>query len=416
MSAKGLFDTTTYVLNDFYTPDTYTVPAESSGTYTVSDYVDIDYTLKYDQELQSQFTITANAEIINPGAALLIESTVTVDAIKVKAGSSTQEIAFTFTARAQPFQRAAATMQVALSIDTAKPNAVRVGVIIVDAITTQVQLAGYLLELEPEDYSWDTFAIEQYDEITWDEWFADKWDSTAILFTTTSVSKATGGFLAQGSAAIDHTFSSSIPATGRIRSSLFQSSMLSQFAIDKATGNVVFTGTTSADTVFSVASNYIRFRDQPNPIVYTSLLQSQQQGNATFGPSPNIIAIFASSQNANVTFDPSKSLLYQFDVSSNANAFFASTKQTYTFFYSTLSDGFLISLVDPYNTFKVLQEIKTFVLPMESRVIDVLQETRVNSVSNETRIIDALQELRAYRIYKPQLTNRSSIPRVRTDL
>lgn len=396
MSFKGLFDPNTYVLSDFYTPDTYTTPAEETNIYVVSEYTDTDYTLKYDQELQSQFTITASGEISAPGASLLMEATLAVDGIKVKAGTATQEIAFSVAANG---------------------NALYVtGTINFDAITTQVQLGGYLLEMEPEDYSWDTFAIEQDDEITWDEWFADKWDSTAILFTTTSVSKAKGGFLAQGSAAIDHTFTSSIPATGRIRSSLFESSMLSQFAIDKATGNVVFTGTTSADTVFSVASSYIRFRDQPNPIVYTSLFQSQQQGNATFGPSPNIIAIFVSSQNANATFDPSKSLLYQFDVSSDANAFFASTKQTYTFFYSTLSEGFLISLVDPYNTFKVLQEIKTFVASEESRVIDVLQETRVNSVSNETRIIDALQELRAYRIYKPQLTNRSSIPRVRTDL
>ena len=396
MSFKGLFDPNTYVLNDYNTPGTYTAPGEGNGTYAASDYVDIDYTLKYDQELQLQFLIAANGEVSAPGAALLMEATLVADAIKVKAGSSTQEIAFSVAANGNA-------------------NYVT-GTINFDAITTQVQLAGFLLELEPEDYSWDAFAIEQDDEITWDEWFADKWDSTAILFTTTSVSRAKGGFLAQGSGAFDHAFTTTIPATGRIRSSLFQSSMLSQFAIDKANGNVVFTGTSAVDSQFTVASNYIRFRDQPNPIVYTSLFQSQQQGNAIFGPSPGIIAVFASSQNGNATFDPSKSLLYQFDVDSNANVFYASTKQTYTFFYSTLSEGRLIALVDPYNTFKVLQEIRTFVLPMESRLIDVLQETRVNSVSNETRIIDALQELRAYKVYKPQFTNRSSIPRVRTDL
>lgn len=396
MSFKGLFDPNTYVLNDYNTPGTYTAPAEGSGTYASSDYVDIDYTLKYDLELQSQFLISADAEVINPGATLLVASTIVADAIKVKAGISTQEIAATITAKGS------------VTYVT--------GTINFDAITTQVQLAGFLIEFEPEDYTWDDFAIETYDDITWEEWFADKWDSTAILFTTTSISKATGGFLAQGRASINHAFTTSIPATGRIRSSLFQSSMLSQFEIDKANGNVVFIGKSSIDAQFTVASNYIRFRDQPNPILYTSLFQSQQQGNAIFGPSHSIIAVFASSQNGNATFDPSKSLLYQFDVDSNGNVFYASTILPLDFFYSTLTVGRLIALVDPYNTFKVLQEIRTFVVPVESRLIDVLQETRVNSVSNETRIIDALQETRAYKVYKPQFTNRSSIPRVRTDL
>lgn len=396
MSAKGLFDTTTYVLNDYYSPDTYTIPQESSGTYAINDYVEIDYTLKYDQELQLQFSMSVNAEVINPGAALLIESILAVDAIKVKAGAATQEIAF---------------------VIAANGNATKVtGSINFDAITTQVQLAGFLIELEPEDYSWDDFAVETYDDITWEEWFADKWDSTAILFTTTSISKASGGYLAQGFAAINHAFTTSIPATGRIRSSLFESSMLSQFEIDKANGNVVFIGTSSMNSQFTITNNYIRFRDQPNPILYSSLFQSQQLGSAIFGPSPNILAVFNSTQNGNATFDPSKLLLYQFDVDSNGNVFYASTILPLDFFYSTLTVGRLIALVDPYNTFKVLQEIRTFVVPTESRLIDVLQETRVNSVSNETRIIDALQETRAYKVYKPQFTNRSSIPRVRTDL
>jgi len=70
---------------------------------------------------------------------------------------------------------------------------------------------------------------------------------------------------------------------------------------------------------------------------------------------------------------------------------------------------------DPWNTIKVKKEIRTIVLPIESRSLPVNQETRVNSITTETRSIKVPQETRRFKIFKPQFTSRSSIPRVRQE-
>jgi len=51
----------------------------------------------------------------------------------------------------------------------------------------------------------------------------------------------------------------------------------------------------------------------------------------------------------------------------------------------------------------------------EERNISVLQETRVNTVVSETRGIDVSQETRKFKIFRPNFTNRSSIPRIRQE-
>ena len=89
--------------------------------------------------------------------------------------------------------------------------------------------------------------------------------------------------------------------------------------------------------------------------------------------------------------------------------------QTYFALASSVGFGQLIVPPDPWNTLTVPLETRTLVVPIDSRVLEVSQETRVNTVGTETRSLKVPQESRSFKIYKPGYTNRSSIPRVRSE-
>tara|TARA_B100000519_G_C14182586_1_gene409245 strand:- start:195 stop:824 length:630 start_codon:yes stop_codon:yes gene_type:complete len=59
---------------------------------------------------------------------------------------------------------------------------------------------------------------------------------------------------------------------------------------------------------------------------------------------------------------------------------------------------------DPFNTYKVLQETRTIMVPEESRLIKLLEENRVNTIPVETRTLKVLQETRDFKILRPKLT------------
>ena len=57
--------------------------------------------------------------------------------------------------------------------------------------------------------------------------------------------------------------------------------------------------------------------------------------------------------------------------------------------------------VDPFNTFKVAQEIRTLIVPEESRLIKVLQESRVNTIPVESRTFKVQEETREFKLNRP---------------
>ena len=76
----------------------------------------------------------------------------------------------------------------------------------------------------------------------------------------------------------------------------------------------------------------------------------------------------------------------------------------------------MITIADPFNTIKILQDTRTLVVPIENRTTEVLQQTRVNTITEQSRSIKVPQETRRNKIFRGVLTDRSSIPRVRSEL
>lgn len=267
-----------------------------------------------------------------------------------------------------------------------------------------------------EDFNWNQFSEDgQYIDRTWDEWYGDAWDYSGVAFTFGIVSKALGGYLIAGGSALSSVATQADTTCNRLRdqtapftfSSIASFSSLGGFL---ATGDASITATASQTTVPN------RFRDQPTPISYSSIFSETANGNATFGPSPSFVALFTQVTQGNATYRPSRTLSAIFSQLSNGNYVLAQLQplnlQAFAF---ELSDGALISLVDPYYTIKALQEIRTYIVPEENRIIECLSESRVNTAPTETRGIVVLQETRNYRIFTPVFKDRSSIPRTRGD-
>jgi hypothetical protein len=392
MAIKGLTDLSVYVADGF-TALNYTKPAISQGDFVTSNFVAFDYVLE-DLELTSNFSLQA-------------EGTVSVLAVEFNS-------AFTLTAEGFRVDIGEASLQSQFAI-TEQTGAIKSsGVLDLQAFYTQVQLAGYLVELEPEDYTWETFQEDAIIERSWDEWFTDRWDSSAILFTINTVSRAVGGFLAQGFGSIDSAFTEEVTYT-RLRGGQTQQ-QITATATAITDGNANFLGSGSQSALFSSSTDYTRLRDQPAPISYNFSFTKTTEGNAIFGPSKELISTFTSTQNGNVRFDPTKQITSVASLLGNINFLMAQLRpaemQAFAF---EISAGRLIALPDPYYTIKALQEIRTYIVPEESRIIECLQETRVNTAPTENRGIEVLQETRNYRIFTPAFKNRTSIPRVRGD-
>ena len=119
---------------------------------------------------------------------------------------------------------------------------------------------------------------------------------------------------------------------------------------------------------------------------------------------------------ANVVFDLAygQSIGAAFAQSTDANALF-SPSLGLSAFNTQLSAGRLITIADPWNILTVPLETRTLVIPEDSRVIKVLQESRLNTIIAETRGLRVPQETRKYKIFKPVFTNRSSLPKVRSE-
>jgi hypothetical protein len=69
-----------------------------------------------------------------------------------------------------------------------------------------------------------------------------------------------------------------------------------------------------------------------------------------------------------------------------------------------------VTQADPYFTIRVPQEIKTHVVPTDSRVLLILQENRVNTPVQESRVLLVEQETRLHYLLIPPLTNIKSTP------
>lgn len=453
MAYKGIIDLSIYVFEDFVI-DAYTIPSPSQGDYfTPQGYVDSDYVLEA-LDLTSQFTVSAVGDLIDINVNITATFTVSCDAQDLDIASGSMSSAFTvstdyirdrssttspisafalsaeairikasraslssqFTQTAQGGRITGITQSyvvTAAATQTAQANRISDSALSLIGFFTQIQLAGELIEARSLfDYTWDDFAESEFVDKTWDGWFGDQWDPFIILISASIITQANGGVLFLGQ------------------------STMEAVATQTADANVTYDTTQGITAQASVTTDYIR--DRSSTTAVTCAASTSTNGNAVFGPTQQYIAQYSVSSDGNVVFDTTQEITAEASVSSNAsvtfdlaygqdldavasldadgNAIYGSTDVEYFAFASEITIGRLITIPDPWNILTVPQELRTLVTPIETRIIPTEQETRVNNTTTENRTLEVEQETRAYRIFKPQFTNRSSIPKVRTDL
>ena len=82
----------------------------------------------------------------------------------------------------------------------------------------------------------------------------------------------------------------------------------------------------------------------------------------------------------------------------------------------TLTVARMFFQTDPYNIFKVQTENRVVMVPVENRQTLVMEENRLNIVSAETRAHLVPQETRNIKLRVAPITNRFTIPRVRSEV
>ena len=250
-----------------------------------------------------------------------------------------------------------------------------------------------------DDYTWDDFGDV---DRSWDDWFNEKWDPGGV-------------FQARTSKSIFGTFSS--PATPN---AIFSQTIFGTFS-SPATPSAAFTQTTFgtwSSTAFPNIASTVTGNANFAPAVMVSAFGGlfTPALNANFAPAALVaikIGQFSVVGNANAVFRPDANPSSVASLESNANYANAALNSLISAFNTQLSTGRYISIADPFNLFKALQETRLYKLIRETRLIELNQETRVNSIKQETRIASVEQENRVYKIKRPVFTDNTTIPRVR---
>ena len=397
MALKGIgISDDIFVDQTYHTPEDYTLPTPSQGDYaTPQTYFQADY-VNNALDLVSTFTIQAEGTVFSTRATPASEFTLTVSCERNRdLGAQSLSSSFTVTAEGSDFDFAILPQITAFS-----PRFLR-------AVVTTI---GHM-----PDATWNTYAESEYIDRTWDEFSDYQWDYLDDVFIRSTFTKALGGYLAKATATLTAFNNASITMT-RFREFSATPPTVSTMSV-----NANYT-TGTPQTITAVAAQVAelkRFRGvSTNGTPYETTAVSTIAANANFFSRSTVVGYTSRatvSANANVSFVAASSLESAWAQSVDANFNVASGTTALEALYSQLSAGRLITLPDPWNIIRVKQEIRTIVAPAENRLLEVNQETRVNSITTENRLLRVPQETRSYQIFRPGFTNRSSIPKVRSE-
>ena len=395
MAIKGIgVDPNIFVDQTYYIPGNYTAPAPSSGDYaTPQSYFEEDYVLNA-QDLLSTFTFSAEGTVFSISASHTSTATMSVSAQRFRGTAGTQQLVTVSTVSCDAIDLSIAIVPV---VRMFAPRFLR-------AIQTTI---GHM-----PPASWNTFAESEYIDRTWDE-INDGWDYLSDVYIRSNFTKTLGGYLAKATATLSAEFTTTI-SIDRLRTAVITPPSVSTMSVN---ANYVGTGVANPIAVNSVTATGARYRGvaiSGQPYNITAVGSISANAIYTAIGTGGFTTLFTQTTQGNAIYDPTKQINSVFTQSANANVDYVGTA-AFTAFYSQLAVGRLILIPDPWNVIKVKQEIRTLVAPQDTRTLPVLEETRVNSVEPETRGFQVLEETKAYKIFKPQFTNRSSIPRVRQE-
>jgi len=313
---------------------------------------------------------------------------------------------------------------------------------------TQTQSAGLIYDINA-DYSWNTFNLNIYfesgfvedgfvsdqgeynwnflensawddwptitwigNESTWDNWPDDVWEQSYTLdwrgvFTSRAKNilnvgnalEYTGVFaLAENSAyeqegipdVIESTFATNFTANGIIDVSI---DMSGAFAPD-LTANIEYA--------------------LDEGIFITGAFNAVLTANAITDTFADIDAAFTFA--VEPTFKPSGESQFAVEINSDflGNEIYGPSLAL-SVLASELSIARLFYQADPWNIYKVKQEIRTVMVPAENRQTLVNEENRVNMITAETRAYLVPQETRSLKLRRPPFSNIYATPRIRSE-
>jgi len=435
MALKGIgVNNDLYVVQTYYDPESYTTPTPSEGAYVVADFVASDY-VQSPFLITSAFTLSCDAVVINTRATLTSTFTISVQGTKFDFASASLTATSSLSCNGGRLQQPTASSSAITTASTDASQTHRTTKTISatatlsgnanvsfkstaspSAVVSTISVGGIIYnafqEGRQDDYTWDDFSEDSTIDRTWNEWFGGKWHPGMIVFSKGFTFSCNGGLISSG--------------TGT-------------FTITTATsqnGNRTAGGQGSYSSLFGIASDYIRIRNvstsvssafsvptKIGSVVFgggvlsfnTAYSIDTLKGNTTYGPTKTITSAFTPQVNANAIFDPTKLLAPIATLQANGNVQFSIPTLTVNAFNTVLSFGRLITIADPWNILTVPVESRTFVVPIETRQNAVSPETRVNTITTETRRILVDEETRKITIFKPTFSNRSSIPKVRSE-
>jgi len=435
MALKGIgIADNIYVVQTYYTPETYTTPTPSVGDYVLEDFVASGYVSEGLDLPASTFTLSCDAVVSNVKADFTSTFTVSVSAEKFDFASASLTSTSSLNCNGGRLQTPTASSSSTTTTSTnanqthgptktitataslsGSANVSFVSTPTLDITSTVISVGGIIFnafqEGRQDDYTWDTFSEDSTIDRTWNEWFGGQWHPGLIAFVKTINFSCNGGLISSGTGsyttAIDTSVNGNkITGFAQPKDLLATTSITSDYIRIRNvstsptgvfsgvfTGSILHSGTGSFSTAYTIGAN----------------------GNATFGADQTYNVATALSSNANQTHSPTKDLTPIASISGNANVSYKAGA-SFSAFNTQLSFARLITIADPWNILTAPQELRTFVLPIETRVNSVLQETRVNKLISETRRLPVFEETRKIKIFKPTFSQRSSIPKVRSEV
>ena len=424
-----------YIVQSYYTPESYTTPIPSVGDYVLEDFVASGYVSEALDLPASTFTLSCEANVGNVKADFTSTFTVSVSAEKFDFASasltSTSSLSCNGGKLQQPTTSSSSTTTTSINANkthgpsktitataslSGSANVSFVSTPTLDITSTVISVGGISFnafqEGRQDDYTWDTFSEDSTIDRTWNEWFVGQWHPGLIAFVRTIGFSCNGGVVNTGSGIFTTAVDTSVNA-------------------NKTTG---FSQVKDLPATTSITSDYIRIRNvstSPSGVFSVSSIGSKlhfgegsfstaytigANGNVSFKETSEDYNVASTlSSNATQTHSPTKDLTPIASISGNANVSYKAGA-SFSAFNTQLSYARLITIADPWNILTAPQELRTFVLPIETRLNSVLQETRVNKLISETRRLPVLEETRKIKIFKPTFSQRSSIPKVRSEV
>lgn len=275
-------------------------------------------------------------------------------------------------------------------------------------------ISGYVIEgySAQDEYTWDDLANDSWllytfdtwegKEQSWDGWPFDVWGRTFDLpmVSTTeeqgnivrdSVANFLGQFFVADNSAFQITgfadLASQFEIVAQPKGILTGEASISSESSVEEIGNVILGGSADLSSALSFSIDVKLITD----IIET------ESSVFSFVVDATIKRTSSADVSSQFTVDVTGARIYRVTVAITSAMAFA-VEVTF------------VTQADPYFTIKVPQEIRTHVVPADSRVLLICQENRVNTPVHESRVLLVEQETRLHYLLIPPLTNIKSTP------